>query len=84
VGGKSFSSRSSSSRAIRCRITHLCRSGLASKEVGFSWVRLLTSEWVLGRAGSMYLGALGETSKWGLKKKLSKKKNIYILILLLY
>jgi hypothetical protein len=27
------------------------------------------------RAGSIYFGALDETSKWGLKKKLSKKKN---------
>jgi hypothetical protein len=35
----------------------------------------------VSRAGSMYFGALGETSKWGLKKNLSKKKK---LILLLY
>jgi hypothetical protein len=25
--------------------------------------------WVFSRAGSMYFGALGKTSKWGLKKK---------------
>jgi hypothetical protein len=56
VAGKSFSSRSSSSRAIRCRITHLRRSGLASAEVGISWVRLLTSEWVLGRVSFYFDG----------------------------